>query len=193
MVLTFSMILINLTLFLGEIFFSFDYCQRLVVLTISKIFLNKPESLPGWDFRQGCPLQLQALVGWWSHYRPEHEQWKSWLGFWSNNSNVKKMVFDWSIVIWKYFCKICKKISPHQTLGMLHGSHLPRFLTLTEMKYLYLYVAIHKQYTIVFFTLYAIIKYSLFFCSTRITLRDIMQRNSGKSIIPVPSLSTCDK
>ena len=33
---------------------------------------------------------------------------------------------------------------------MLHGSHLPRFLTLTEMKYLYLYVAIHKQYTIVF-------------------------------------------
>ena len=46
---------------------------------------------------------------------------------------------------------------------MLHGSHLPRFLTLTEMKYLYLYVAIHKQYTIVFFTLYAIIKYSLLF------------------------------
>ena len=76
---------------------------------------------------------------------------------------------------------------------MLHGSHPPRFLTLTEMKYLYLYVAIHKQYTIVFFTLYAIIKYSLFFCSTRITLRDIMQRNSGKSIIPVPSLSTCVK
>ena len=36
---------------------------------------------------------------------------------------------------------------------MLHGSHLPRFLTLTEMKYLYLYVAIHKQYTIVFFSL----------------------------------------
>ena len=96
---------LNLNLFLVDIFFSFDYCQRLMVLTISKMFLDKPESLPGWDFRQGCPLQLQALVGWWSHYRPEHEQWKSWLGFWSNNSNVKKMVFDWSIVIWKYFGK----------------------------------------------------------------------------------------
>ena len=37
--LTFSMILINLKFFLGEIFFSFDYCQRLMVLTISMMVL----------------------------------------------------------------------------------------------------------------------------------------------------------
>ena len=77
---------------------------------------------------------------------------------------------------------------------MLHGSHPPRFLTLTEMMYLNLYVAIHKQYTIVFSLCIRLANTAcrLFFCSTRITLRDIMQRNSGKSIIPVPSLSTCD-
>ena len=77
---------------------------------------------------------------------------------------------------------------------MLHGSHPPRFLTLTEVKYLYWYVAIHKQYTIVFSLCIQLANTAcrLFFCSTRITLRDIMQRNSGKSIIPVPSLSTCD-
>ena len=75
------------------------------------MFLNKPESLPVWDSRQGCPLQLQALVGWWSHYRPEHEHEQ--VGFWSNDCNMKKMVFNRAIVIWKK--TLVKNLTPSNT------------------------------------------------------------------------------